>query len=123
MRDGTAEPVQRDQILRHERGQGKNIFPVQLNTSRIGNLTRLILTLAICDDHTIPYILRYCSITILLYRPPIQSFCVAHVYYIPIVDVGKERRTNWSMVIPAEVAPVTGIALRTTGPEQADPRQ
>ena len=29
------------------------IFPVQLTTSRIGNLTRLILTLAICV--TIPY--------------------------------------------------------------------
>ena len=28
------------------------IFPVQLTTSRIGNLTRLILTLATCDDHT-----------------------------------------------------------------------
>ena len=27
-------------------------FPVQLTTSRIGNLTRLIHTLAICDDHT-----------------------------------------------------------------------
>ena len=50
-RDGTAEPVSRDQILRHARGQGSIIFPVQLATSRIGNLTRLILTLAICDDH------------------------------------------------------------------------
>ena len=29
----------------------KNIFPVQLTTSRFGNLTRLILTLAICEDH------------------------------------------------------------------------
>ena len=28
------------------------IFPVQLTTSKIGNLTRLIHTLAICDDHT-----------------------------------------------------------------------
>ena len=27
------------------------IFPVQLTTSRTGNLTQLILTLAICDDH------------------------------------------------------------------------
>ena len=27
MRDGTAEPVSRDQILRPERGQGKNYFP------------------------------------------------------------------------------------------------
>ena len=30
----------------------KNVFPVQLTTSRIGNLTLLIHTLAICDDHT-----------------------------------------------------------------------
>ena len=44
-RDGTAEPVSRDQILRHARGQGMFIFPVQLTTSRIGNLTRLIHTL------------------------------------------------------------------------------
>ena len=28
----------------------KNIFPVQLTTSRIGNLTRLIHTLIHCDD-------------------------------------------------------------------------
>ena len=44
-RDGTAEPVSRDQILRHARGQGNVIFSVQLTTSRIGNLTRLIHTL------------------------------------------------------------------------------
>ena len=69
-RDGTAEPVSRDQILRHARGQGNIyfpcsadheqdatkfsgthgdrgifIFPVQLTPSRIGNLTRLIHTL------------------------------------------------------------------------------
>ena len=28
------------------------IFPFQLTTCRIGSLTRLIHTLAICDDHT-----------------------------------------------------------------------
>ena len=44
-RDGTAEPVSRDQILRHARGQGNINFHVQLTTSRIGNLTRLIHTL------------------------------------------------------------------------------
>ena len=32
------------------------IFPLQLATSRIGNLTRLILTLAMCDHHAILYI-------------------------------------------------------------------
>ena len=45
-RDGTAEPVSGDQILRHERGQGKIlIFPLQLTMSRIDNLNRLIHTL------------------------------------------------------------------------------
>ena len=45
-RVGTAEPVSRDQIFRHARGQrGILIFLVQLTTSRIGNLTRLIHTL------------------------------------------------------------------------------
>ena len=57
-RDGTAEPVSRGQIFRRGRGQGNtNIFLVQLTTSRIGNLTRLIHTLAICDDHR--YILAH----------------------------------------------------------------
>ena len=52
MRDGTAEIVSRDQILRREQGQ-ENIFsPVQLITSRNGNLTRFSLALAICDDYT-----------------------------------------------------------------------
>ena len=44
-RDGTAEAVSRDQILRHARGQGILFFPVKLTMSRIGNLTRLIHTL------------------------------------------------------------------------------
>ena len=37
-RDGTAEPVSRDQFLGHIRGQGNIDFPVELTTSRIGNL-------------------------------------------------------------------------------------
>ena len=46
-----------DQILRHARGQGNIIFPVQLTTSRIGNLTRLIHTLLyVMTIHT--YILK-----------------------------------------------------------------
>ena len=46
--DGTAEPASRDQIFRRERGQGRFIFPVQLTTRRIDNLTRLIHSLAVC---------------------------------------------------------------------------
>ena len=33
-RDGTAEPVPRDQILRRVWGRGKNIFPFQLALSK-----------------------------------------------------------------------------------------
>ena len=74
-RDGTttAEPVSRDQILRRERGHGIFIFSVQLTTSRISNLTRLILTLSICDD---------------LYTPPVLSTCPLHTNS----GRGKERR-------------------------------
>ena len=58
-RDGTAEPVSRDQILRHARGQGDTIFPVQLTTSRIGNLTRLIHTLLyVMTIHTYIQVVR-----------------------------------------------------------------
>ena len=47
-RDGTTEPVSRNQILRRERTRtGNIIFPCSaLTTCRIGNLTRLIHTLA-----------------------------------------------------------------------------
>ena len=67
-RDGTAEPVSRDRILRRERGQGKLFFLVHLTTSRIGNLTRLFNSLAICYDHTYIYIYIYicmyvCTVT------------------------------------------------------------
>ena len=64
--DRTAEPVSRDQILRHARGQGKIIFPVQLTTSRIGNLTRLIYTLLyVMTVHT--YIHTYTRSRVTLY--------------------------------------------------------
>ena len=81
-RDGTAEAVAPDQVLRRERGREIFIFPVQLTTSKIVDLIRLILTLAICDDHTYIYCL-YCKIRSLHRR----YFQYAH--FIPIVGVRK----------------------------------
>ena len=53
-RDGTAEPVSRDQISGTNADREIFIFPVQLTTCRTGNLTRLIHTLAICVTiHTV----------------------------------------------------------------------
>ena len=59
----TAEPVSRDQTLRYERGQGKNNFSCSVTTSKIGNLTRLILTLAICVGYTYIHIYIYYQYT------------------------------------------------------------
>ena len=56
-RDGTAELVSRDQILRRERGQGIFCFPVQLTTNRISNLTLLLLYVLII--HTLILLLLY----------------------------------------------------------------
>ena len=50
-RDGTAEPLSQDQYPGANGDREIFIFPVQLTTSRIGNLTRLILIIATCDDY------------------------------------------------------------------------
>ena len=60
-RDGTAEPLSQDPVLRCERGQENIHFPclADRTTSRIGNLTQLIYTLLfiINDDDTYTYIM------------------------------------------------------------------
>ena len=52
-RDGTAEPSRETKFSGANADRGMFIFPIQLATSRVGNLTRLIVILAICDDHTV----------------------------------------------------------------------
>ena len=68
-RDGTAEPVSRDQNLRHARGQGDVNFPCSADHEQDWQPYPVDPYSAICDDHT--YI---------------------HTYYVPIVGVGKDRR-------------------------------
>ena len=100
-RDGTAEPVSRDQILRHARGQGNVHFPVQLTTSRIGNLTQLI--------HTLLYVM-----TIHI-----------HIYITYILEGAEKRRAhiNWSMVTQSKGRTRYWNYLEITGPVQAGSRQ
>ena len=98
-RDGTAEPVSRDQILRHARGQGNIIFPVQLTTSRIGNLTRLIHTLLyVMTIHTYIHpssMLRSNFVHEQDWQPypvdPYSAICDDHTYiHTSLVDVEVE---------------------------------
>ena len=51
-RDGTAEPVPRDQILRHARGQGNIHFPCSADHEQDWQPYPVDPYSAICDDHT-----------------------------------------------------------------------
>ena len=51
-RDGTAEPVSRDQILRHARGQGNVHFPCSADHEQDLQPYPVDPYSAICDDHT-----------------------------------------------------------------------
>ena len=52
-RDGTAEPVSCDQILRRERGQGNVHFPSSADREQDGQSYPVDPYSATCDDHTI----------------------------------------------------------------------
>ena len=56
-RDGTAEPVSRDQILRHARGQGGIHFPCSADHEQDWQPYPFDPYSAICDDHTYIHIL------------------------------------------------------------------
>ena len=51
-RDGTAEPVSRDQIIRHARGQGNVHFPCSADHEQDWQPYPVDPYSAICDDHT-----------------------------------------------------------------------
>ena len=51
-REGTAEPVSRDQILRHARGQGNVYFPCSADHEQDWQPYPVDPYSAICDDHT-----------------------------------------------------------------------
>ena len=51
-RDGTAEPVSRDQILRHSRGQKNIHFPCSADHEQDWQPYPVDPYSAICDDHT-----------------------------------------------------------------------
>ena len=106
-RDGTAEPVSRDQILRHARGQGNMFFPVQLTTCRTGNLTLLIHTLLyVMTIHT--YI--HTSTTLLgLYYP----YKTVKIYYICIQHLGHTSSTKTTQAQPSRSKTLPGqVSLR-----------
>ena len=61
-RDGTAEPVSRDQILRHARGQGNIHFPCSADHEQDWQPYPVDPYSAICDDHTYTLCLGFCTV-------------------------------------------------------------
>ena len=60
--DGTAEPVSRDQILEHVRGQGNIHFPCSADHEQNWQPYPVDPNSAICDDHT--YVRRMSRLTL-----------------------------------------------------------
>ena len=63
-RDGTAEPVSRDPILRHARGQGNVHFPCSADHEQDWQSCPVDPHSAICDDHTYIVYIHTGSITV-----------------------------------------------------------
>ena len=81
-RDGTAEPVSReDQILRHARGQGNIHFPCSADHEQGWQPYPVGPYSAICDDHT--YIHTYYSMAPTSHGIPINSrLCELRIDYL-----------------------------------------
>ena len=77
-RDGTAEPVSRDQILRHARGQGNVHFPRSADHEQDWQPYRVDPYSARCDDHT--YIQTYIHNTCTLLLPLSQYTVKPGIY-------------------------------------------
>ena len=92
-RDGTAEPVRPHSEERT--GTGKMfIFPVQLTTGRIGNLTRLIHTLAVCDDHAVGAYYSPLCLVFIVYLLGV-CVCLLHVCVKPCSNGNSGLGTEW----------------------------
>ena len=78
-RDRTAEPVSRDQILRHAQGQGNVHFPCSADHEQDWQPYLVDTYSAMCDDHT--YIHTYIMLTECYYHRGIRldamkRFCI-----------------------------------------------
>ena len=123
MRDGTAEPVSQDQILRRERGQGNVYFSCSADYEQDWQPYPVDPYSADSADHT--YIHTYMLAHIhkyILYR--LRYFL--YRTYSPHTSSGcgkREAGIDRSIVKPEKAAPVTDTTLRTTDLVPADSRQ
>ena len=109
-RDGTVEPVSRDQILRRERGQGNVHFKCSADhEQRTGNLTRLIdallygMTKNNFGPHVSPLCTTWLMITSLNKFSRLLTLAVGRVFYhtsVPDVEINPEMPRNRRNAVP-----------------------
>ena len=92
-RDGTAEPVSRDQILRHARGQGNVHFPCSADHEQDWQPYPVDPYSAICDDHT--YIHTYIHTYVMdaaaeIGRNPVSKHQIQPEYGDEQADAGRD---------------------------------
>ena len=94
-RDGTAEPVSRDQILGHARGQGNINFPCSADHEQDWQPYPVDLYSAICDDHTYINTIRPIFSEGRVMR---INYCIAYVT-LPILSVRITHVHCWAVQI------------------------
>ena len=83
-RDGTAEPVSRDQILRRERGQGNVHFPCSADHEQDWQPYPLDPYSAICNDPTYMHTHTYLRYTYVFYKN--ENFGAFHLGVHPYLS-------------------------------------
>ena len=92
-RDGTAEPVSRDQILRHARGQWNIHFPCSADHEQDWQPCPVDPYSAICDDHTYIHTYIHPELEYILSQPLWILFQAVSMY-IAFVRVHPTRPDN-----------------------------
>ena len=111
-RDGTAEPVSRDQILRHARGQGNVYFPCSADHEQDWQPYPVDPYSAICDDHIHTYIhtrpesvLYMCVCLVIPFIPDVRLVDVP-------AGVTQEQGRGGFLHLPSAVLPLMFITRR-----------
>ena len=104
-RDGTAEPVSRDQILRHARGQGNIHFPCSADHEQDWQPYPVDPYSAMCDNHT--YILYRSKKR---HRPMMMSKRLIK----PLYPISSEKKRSTAIVVAYPPRVPTAAALSAT---------
>ena len=105
-RDGTAEPVSRDQILRHARGQGNINFSCSADHEQDWQPYPVDPYSAICDDHT------YIHVCVCVCVFSSHPFWTSSSLDVPAGVTQEEGHTGFLIHLPSAVRALIFVARR-----------